>query len=71
MHTRVRKLLGTIALVSFVMAYALVVMTIAAAKLPGSSGLLQLVFYVVAGLAWIFPAGAIIYWMSKADRRAR
>jgi hypothetical protein len=71
MHTRVRKLLGTIALVIFVMAYALVVMTIAAAKLPGSSGLVQLVFYVVAGLAWIFPAGVIIYWMSKGDRGAR
>jgi hypothetical protein len=71
MHTRLRKLIGAIALVSFVLVYALVVMTIAAARLPGTSGLVQLVFYVVGGLAWIFPAGVIIYWTSKGDRRPR
>ena len=65
MPTRLRKLIGSIVLVLFVIVYALVVMTVAAAKLPGTSGLTQLLFYVVTGLAWIVPAAALIYWMQK------
>lgn len=65
MPPRLRKLIGTIALVAFVSTYALVAMTVAAAKLPGASGLTQLVFYAVAGLIWIVPAAALISWMSK------
>lgn len=69
MPDRLRKLIGSIVLVIFVIIYALIVMTIAAAKLPGSSGLAQLAFYLVAGLAWVVPAGALIYWMQKPRRR--
>ena len=50
MPPRLRKLVGTIVLVAFVCVYALTAMTIAAAKLPGTSGLVQLVYFVVAGL---------------------
>ena len=56
-------------LVVFVCIYALTAMTIAAAKLPGTSGLTQLVYYVVGGLAWVIPAGALIAWMQKPSRR--
>jgi hypothetical protein len=69
MPERLRKLIGTIVLVAFVCLYALTAMTIAAAKLPGTSGLTQLAFYAVAGLAWIIPAGALIAWMVKPRRR--
>jgi Protein of unknown function (DUF2842) len=69
MPERLRKLIGTIVLVAFVCLYALTAMTIAAAKLPGTSGLTQLVFYVLAGLAWVIPAGALIAWMVKPRRR--
>jgi hypothetical protein len=69
MPDRLRKLIGSIVLVIFVIIYALIVMTIAAAKLPGSSGLAQLAFYLVTGLAWVVPAGALIYWMQKPRRR--
>lgn len=69
MPDRLRKLIGSIVLVIFVIIYALIVMTIAAAKLPGASGLAQLAFYLVTGLAWVVPAGALIYWMQKPRRR--
>jgi hypothetical protein len=59
--------LGSIALVVFVCLYALTAMTIAAAKLPGASRTTQLVFYVVAGLAWVIPAGALIAWMQRPE----
>ena len=65
MPDRLRKLVGSVALVLFVCFYALTAMTIAAAKLPGTSGLTQLVYFVVAGLAWVLPAGALIAWMVK------
>ena len=64
-----RKLIGTVALVAFILVYALMAMTIAAAKLPGASGWVQLAYFAVAGLIWVIPAAAIISWMSKPRAR--
>jgi peptidoglycan/LPS O-acetylase OafA/YrhL len=69
MPERLRKLIGSIALVAFVCIYALTAMTVAAAKLPGTSRLTQLVYFTVAGLVWIIPAGAVIAWMAKPRGR--
>jgi len=68
MNPRARKLAGTVILVLFVIVYSLVAMTIAVAKLPGTSGLTQLAYFAFAGLAWIVPAGALIAWMQKRPR---
>ncbi len=48
--------------------YALVAMTIGAARLPGTSLWVQTAFYAVAGLIWVIPAGFIIKWMQRPDR---
>ncbi len=69
MHPRLRKLIGAAVLTVFVLFYALTAMTVAAARLPGSSILVQTLFYAVAGLIWVIPAGAIIWWMVRADRK--
>ena len=71
MPQRLRKLVGSIALIVFVCVYALTAMTVAATKLPGTSGWTQLAYFAVAGLAWVIPAGALIYWMQRPDRSAR
>jgi hypothetical protein len=65
MSVRLRKFIGMIGLVVLVVVYALVAMTIAAAKLPSLPGYVQGAYYVVVGLLWVVPAGAIIYWMQK------
>ena len=65
MPDTLRKLTGTLALIVLVVVYSLTAMTIAAAKLPGTSGLVQLIYYAVAGLLWVPPAGLIIWWMAK------
>ena len=70
MPERLKKLIGGILLVVFVCVCALTVMTVAAAKLPGTSGLTQLVFYLVGGLAWVIPAGALIAWMQKPRQKS-
>jgi hypothetical protein len=69
MPERLRKLIGSIALVAFVCIYALTAMTIAAAKLPGTSRLTQLLYFSVAGLIWVIPAGALISWIVKPRDR--
>jgi hypothetical protein len=68
MPPRLRKLVGTIVLVVFVSVYALTVMTLAAARLPGASGWTQLAFFLVAGLLWVIPAAGLIYWMQKSGK---
>ena len=47
--------------------YALVAMTIGAARLPGTSTVVQTLFFAIAGLIWVIPAGLIIKWMQRPD----
>lgn len=68
MRQRTRKLIGTVVLAVFVPFYALVAMTIAAVRLPGTSGLTQTVFFMIGGLLWVIPAGAVIWWMQRPPR---
>ncbi len=68
MAIRTRKLLGTILLRVLVVVWSLLGMTIAQTPWLASSGLLQAVFYVVAGLGWVLPAMPIVAWMSRPDR---
>lgn len=71
MPEKLRKLAGTFALIVLVIVYSLTAMTIAAAKLPGTSGLVQLIYYALAGLLWVLPAGVIIWWMAKPRKKDR
>jgi hypothetical protein len=65
---RTRKLIGTAVLAVFVPFYALTAMTIAAARLPGTSGLTQTLFFAIGGLVWVIPAGLLVTWMQRPDR---
>ena len=67
MRLRTRKLLGTIALLVFVIIYAFAAMMVAIALQVNASKLIEVVYYVVAGLVWVIPAGGIIWWMQKPD----
>ena len=68
MTIRTRKLFGTIALLVLVVVWSLMGMTIAQTPWLANSGLLQAIFYVVAGLGWVLPAMPIVSWMSRPDR---
>ena len=67
MRIRVRKFIGTIALLVLVVVWSLMGMTIAQTPWLANSGLLQAIFYVVAGLGWVLPAMPIISWMARPD----
>ena len=70
MTIRTRKFVGAIALLVLVVVWSLLGMTIAQTPWLAASGLLQAIFYVVAGLGWVLPAMPIISWMSRPDRAA-
>jgi hypothetical protein len=67
MTIRTRKFIGTIALLVLVVVWSLLGMTVAQTPWLANSGLLQAIFYVVAGIGWVLPAMPIISWMSKPD----
>ena len=67
MTIRTRKFFGTVALLLLVVAWSLMGMTVAQTPWLASSGLLQAIFYVVAGIGWVLPAMPIISWMARPD----
>ncbi|RAH99608.1 DUF2842 domain-containing protein [Acuticoccus sediminis] len=60
-----RKLIGTLVTVTFLFIYVLMAMVLAARLLPGTNGVTQLAYYVVAGLLWVIPVGLLIKWMER------
>ena len=67
LHIRLRKLIGFVLILVLLFFYALIVMRFAVSTNIPESGVKQFFFYLVMGMAWIIPAGAIIYWMERPD----
>ena len=67
MTSRTRKFIGAIALLVFLTVYALAAMLVAVALQVNASKLAEVLYYVIAGLAWTIPAGAIVWWMQQPD----
>jgi len=67
MPIRVRKFIGTIALLVLVTAWGLLAMALAQSVLTDINGLVAAIFYVVAGLGWVVPAMPLIKWMARPD----
>jgi hypothetical protein len=67
MTIRTRKFLGTIALLLLVAVWSLMGMTVAQMPWLADSGLLQAIYYVVAGIGWVLPAMPIISWMARPE----
>ena len=68
MTIRVRKLIGTVALIALVTVWALLAMALAQLILPGAGGPVALLYYAVAGLGWVLPAMPLIAWMQRPER---
>jgi len=58
--------LGTLILLSGLVAYALAMVWLAVSVLPDHWAV-QIIFYPLAGIAWAFPAKPLIAWMQKPD----
>ena len=69
MTSRTAKLIGTVALILFIAVYALLAMLVAVVLQVQGSKVAELVYYIVAGLLWVLPAGWIIWWMERPRGR--
>jgi hypothetical protein len=63
MTTRIRKLIGTVALLLFIAIYALVAMGVIATVFPQMPKWALPFLYALAGIAWVPFAGLIVTWM--------
>jgi len=68
LNQRMRKLVGTVLLLVFIAVYALLAMLVAVVLQVSTAKWVELAYYVVAGIAWVIPAGALVWWMQKPDR---
>lgn len=67
MTTRQRKLAGTFILLVFITIYALIALAAAIVlQVNQANKLVELLYYVVAGLLWVIPAAVLIKWMQKS-----
>ncbi len=68
MRRRVRKFIGTIALLAFVAVYATTAMLVAQSEpIHQAPGWVQGLFFGIVGLAWILPLMPLIAWMERPD----
>jgi len=67
MPSRLRKFIGAILLITLVVTWALVAMALAQAPVIKANGVIEVIYYVVAGLAWVLPAIPLVRWMSRPD----
>jgi len=65
--TRTRKFIGMLAMLSFMIVYCLVAMAITAEYLLDTSGILQLIIFIIAGVLWLPPVMLLIKWMQRPD----
>ncbi|HEU4475237.1 MAG TPA: DUF2842 domain-containing protein [Methyloceanibacter sp.] len=67
MSARIRKLIGAIALLIFVALYAWAAAAIGAGRITLAPAWAQFTYFLIAGLAWVVPAGLLIRWMQRPD----
>ena len=68
MTQRQRKFIGTVALIVLIAVYAALAVGVAIVlQVQNASKFTELIYYVVAGLLWVLPAGLLISWMQKPD----
>ena len=67
MTVRTRKLIGAVLLLALIVVYALAAMLAAVVLQVRATPVVELAFYIVAGLAWVVPAGLLIRWMARPD----
>ncbi len=68
MTQRARKFTGSILLILLIAVYALLALAAAIVlQIRQANGFVEFVYYVVAGLLWVLPAGLLIKWMAKPD----
>ncbi|HEX2509635.1 MAG TPA: DUF2842 domain-containing protein [Microvirga sp.] len=67
MRQRTRKLIGTAAMLAFVVIYGPLAMALADSRIAETSTAVQTMIFLVLGIVWILPLLPLIRWMQKPD----
>ena len=67
MRKSLRKLIGTVVLLAFIIVYALFAMAVAEGRIREAPTRVQTLAYGVLGLIWGLPVMPLIRWMEKPD----
>jgi hypothetical protein len=59
-----RKLIGMFGLMIYLTLYCIMLVAVFATWMTDQNILVQTVFYIIAGLAWLPPARWLLYWMN-------
>jgi hypothetical protein len=65
LRSRTKKLIGAVLTLLWLPLYALFAMALGLRILPHAGTIVQFLYYAVAGMAWIFPIGLMLPWMSR------
>jgi predicted membrane channel-forming protein YqfA (hemolysin III family) len=72
MNPRLRKAVGALGMLTFVVVYAFVAMALADSRpVNEAPALVRTVVYMVLGLAWVLPMMPLIVWMERGRLRRR
>ena len=63
----IRKLIGTLFLLTFLFFYSMLIMTIAVSGHLPEHGAVQFFFYLIAGTIWALPFRWVMIWMLRPD----
>ena len=67
MRKRTRKLVGTAAILIFVLVYGPIAMALAESRILEAPQAVQVIAFIVLGLIWIVPLLPLIRWMERPD----
>jgi hypothetical protein len=67
MRARTRKLIGTVLLLTLLAAYVALAGAAGLGRVAEAGPLATLGYALLAGLAWVLPAGLLIRWMQRPD----
>jgi Protein of unknown function (DUF2842) len=71
MPIRIRKLIGGVVLIALVVVWALLAMALAQLPVIKANGVVEVIYYVVAGLSWVLLAMPLVKWMLLGPRTER
>lgn len=68
MSPHVKKLIGTLLTLVWLVIYCALAMGIGVRVLPHAGALVRLLYYALAGTLWIIPVGLMLPWMYRERR---
>ena len=71
MPIRLRKLVGAVALIVLVVSWSLVAMALAQLPAIKANGVIEVLYYVIAGLGWVPVAMPLVRWMTESRAPGR